>query len=70
MRLIADKLLDLANLLVTGYLVARLFKPDFQVFWMVVMPISLMLYLMVIGYLLLEKKSKKTKLKGEKDDGE
>jgi hypothetical protein len=66
MRIILDKLLDLANLILTGYLIACLFKPDITFFWTIIFPVAAGLYLYAVVYIALEKPVKRRYLRRKK----
>ncbi|KAA0257541.1 hypothetical protein FHQ18_09365 [Deferribacter autotrophicus] len=63
MKIIIEKLLDLANMFIAGYVISYIFKPEFKKFWYIIFPISLSIYLIAITSLIIEYLKKNSKLK-------
>lgn len=57
MKTFFEKLLDLANMLLTGFIITYIVKPEFEIFWKRILPICIILYIFsTIALFYIEKK--------------
>ena len=71
MKIFFEKLYDLANMLITGFVIAYIFKPEFKIFWKFIFPLSVIIYTFsTLALIYIEKKQLRQYNNKEKENGE